>query len=212
MFTKVFPSLVIVALLGPTLHAQNNAPENNAPRSSSQTPSDRSQTKSAPTSNRNHDNAKPTIDVDEFVAKHLPELTKLLERLKKQGKGQYQRAARDLERSIARIENLKTRDEQLHSVELDLWKTRSRLQFAAAEIAIKQPENDDTATKRIQKLLKKKTELELDRLRILRERAVKQIAELDSQITEREKDLKDEDTIKKLAEQYKRRYRAKRKN
>ncbi len=211
MLARLFLCIVVAVAICPSLLAQSVTPDNdnngNAPKASV----DRDKDNTAAANKRDAENAKTRIDIDGFVAEHLPELTNLLDRLKQQGNGHYQRAARDLERSISRIENLKKRDSKLYEVELELWKTRSRLQFAAAEFAVKPPENEDSATWRIQSLLKKKAVLELQRLRVLRVRAAEQIAELDEQITKREADLKDDEAIKNLAEQYKRRYRTTRK-
>lgn len=197
MLNKITLCMVAAILASPTLHAQvENVDKRDGRRSDAMVDADATK------------NKKTTVNVDAFVAEHLPELTKLLDYLKKQGKEQYQRAARDLERSIGRIENLQKRDEKLYAVELELWKTRSRLQFAAAEMAVRPHKDEDVTTQRLRKLLKKKTELELDRLRILRAKAAEQLAELDKQIAQREHDLEDEKLVEDLAEQYKRRYRA----
>lgn len=151
------------------------------------------------------------LDVDAFVAKQLPELSKLLKHLKEQRPSQYQRVSRDLERSIQRLENLRDRDEKLYEVDLQLWKTRSQLQIIAAQFSVSPPKDekdDQVVTIVIRKLLDRKMKLEIKRLQMLRAKAVQQLADYDEQIAARQKEQADEKQQEAKVEQYKRRSRA----
>lgn len=148
------------------------------------------------------------VDVDAFVAKQLPDLSKVLTHLKEQRKDQYQKVSRDLERSIQRLENLRDRDKKLYEVELQLWKTQSQLQIIAARYSVRPPKDEkdeQVITIVIRKLLDRVSDLEIQRLKILRANAVQQLAKYDREIAAYEKELTDEQTREDKMRVFKRR-------
>lgn len=72
----------------------------------------------------------------EFVKEHHPELVKLLQHLKKNRRGEFHEAMLDLDRSEQRISLFKDRNPQRYQIELNLWKTRSRIRMLVAQLSV----------------------------------------------------------------------------
>ena len=72
----------------------------------------------------------------EFVKEHHPELVKLLQHLKKNRRGEFNEAMLDLDRSEQRISLFKDRNPQRYQIELNLWKTRSRIRMLVAQLSV----------------------------------------------------------------------------
>lgn len=121
----------------------------------------------------------------EFVGKHQPNMLKLLEFLKNQRPPLYQQALKEMSRSQQRLENLSKRDPQLYDIEIDLWNLRSELRLLAAEVSVKSAEPNAKQKKKLTELAQQQADQELAKLRLLKVRAEKQVAQLNSQIEQR---------------------------
>jgi hypothetical protein len=76
----------------------------------------------------------------QFVHEHHPELAELLDQLKPMSSEQYRAALRDLDRDVRRIENVRKGSSARHDVELNLWKSRSRIRLLAARLTVSSDE------------------------------------------------------------------------
>jgi len=70
----------------------------------------------------------------QFVHEHHPELAELLDQLKPMNSAQYQAALKDLDRDVRRLEMVRKRGTSQSDVELNLWKSRSRIRLLAARL------------------------------------------------------------------------------
>lgn len=129
-------------------------------------------------------------DLDEqlvldFVGKHQPKMLELITYLKPQAE-QYQRALREMNRAMQRLQSLNNRDTELYQIELELWQIRSKQQLVAAEVlASKGDVTKATAQKRLQSLVKKEVQKVRERIELQRNRAQRQVEKLSAQLEDR---------------------------
>ena len=88
-----------------------------------------------------------------LVNEHLPELKKLLERLKQDSPRQYDAALRDLVKSARKLDYAKNRSEELFDIEVDLLKSQSRVKLLTAKLKVRDSEADRDSLKRAAKQL-----------------------------------------------------------
>ncbi|TWT39207.1 hypothetical protein [Blastopirellula retiformator] len=69
-----------------------------------------------------------------LVRKHHPELVTLLRQLKQARPRQYDSAIRELSRVSERLDQIQERSPERYEVELELWKSKSRLQLLTAQL------------------------------------------------------------------------------
>ncbi|NNE00667.1 MAG: hypothetical protein HKN47_25405 [Pirellulaceae bacterium] len=92
--------------------------------------------------------AATTVDADqeraatELVQTHLPELTKLLDRLKQDDQRQYNLAIRDLAKSARRLDMAKNRDQEFYEIEVELLKTQSSIKLLTAKLKVRDNQAD----------------------------------------------------------------------
>ena len=71
-------------------------------------------------------------DAIAFVTEHHPELVSLLQSLKSMRQKEYDMAIREIVRTRKRLEALVKREPELHSMELDAWKLKSKIDLLMA--------------------------------------------------------------------------------
>jgi len=71
-------------------------------------------------------------DAIAFVTEHHPELVSLLQSLKSMRQKEYDMAIREIGRTKKRLEALVKREPELHSMELDAWKLKSKIDLLMA--------------------------------------------------------------------------------
>ncbi len=71
-----------------------------------------------------------------FVQQHLPELARLIRRLKQIDPKQYRRALAELNRQRRRLENWHRRNPKRYRLELAAWKAQQKAQLLAARLAM----------------------------------------------------------------------------
>lgn len=133
----------------------------------------------------------------EFVGQHQPKLLQLLTFLKRKQPEEYQMALREMGRSKQRLENLAQRDQELYSIELELWQTRSRLRLLAAELSVASEEKKAKLEQQLAALVKQELTQNLARLKVQRQRTIKQLEQLDNLIQTRSEN-QDEQIAKAL--------------
>jgi len=77
-----------------------------------------------------------------LVQSHLPELKNVLDRLRADHPRQYDRAIRDLAKSVRKLELAKNRDEQLYELELELLKAQNQVNLLTAKLKVRDSELD----------------------------------------------------------------------
>jgi exonuclease VII small subunit len=113
-----------------------------------------------------------------LVDEHLPMLRRVLDRLRTDSPNQYEKAVRDLARSVKRLESARGRDEQLYELELDLLKARTTTSLVVARLKVRDSEADrrelqSTVTKMLSAELRR-AEFEVETLNKRLERMNKQ--------------------------------------
>ncbi len=104
--------------------------------------------------------SQPTFDQLEsdaivFVQEHHPELVSLLQSLKAMRQKEYEMAIRDIVRTKKRLESLAKRESEMHAMELDAWKLKSKIDLLVAK-GIARDKSFDTVV--LRDLLKQQVE------------------------------------------------------
>lgn len=77
-----------------------------------------------------------------LVKAHLPELNDVLDRLRADQPRQYDRAIRDLAKSVRKLELAKNRDELLYEIELELLKAQNQVNLLTAKLKVRDSQPD----------------------------------------------------------------------
>ncbi len=108
----------------------------------------------------------------ELVSNHLPELGKLLQRLKSDNQRQYDLAIRDLAKSAKRLEYAKSRDEELYEIEVELLKSQASVKILAAKLKVR---DSESGRKQLRQSVQRQLSAEIAKadytVRLLKERA-----------------------------------------
>lgn len=123
--------------------------------------------------------------VERFVREHQRELAALLTHLKTHRNNEYQRATRDLLRTIERIEPYRQRDPERYELELKLWQTQTRAQLLAARITMT---DEDQLRQQLRDTLNEQQDLRLTLLRRERDRVAERLQKLTEQVDRLEHD------------------------
>jgi len=115
----------------------------------------------------------------QFIEQHQPELVRLLNHLRKSDPRQYQRAVRELMRTVERLNQTKQRDPQRYELELQLWKTRSRIDLLAAQW---QMHPSDELRERLRAAVAQQLSQQRRLLTIERERLAQRQEKIDAQL------------------------------
>ncbi|MFK7734675.1 MAG: hypothetical protein AB8B50_01520 [Pirellulaceae bacterium] len=122
-----------------------------------------------------------------FVGEHQPRLLKLMKYLERKQPAQYQQALREMGRSKTRLESLKKRDEEMYSIELELWQLRSEQRLVAAELATQEkPARLKAGEEELEQLIVRESKKNLERLDLLHQKAQSQVQRLELQIEKSE--------------------------
>lgn len=163
-----------------------------SPATQSPAQTDTSKPRSVAPSNRERNNNAEAISEEtetsilEFAKREEPGLFELLRFLKQKRTASYQQALRETGRTQQKLEVLKEKDPELHEIESQLWRTRSKLSLLAAQLSVKE---DGQLEKQLEALVRDLESQEIARVTLLRDRAAKQLERLDSQLKERTKDI-----------------------
>jgi len=98
-----------------------------------------------------------------FVQEHHPELVSLLQSLKAMRQKAYEMAIRDIVRTKKRLETLAKRESEMHAMELDAWKLKSKIDLLVAK-GIARDKSFDTVV--LRDLLKQQVENQKKRWKV----------------------------------------------
>jgi len=115
----------------------------------------------------------------DFVREHHPELAGVVQHLKRSRPQEYDRAIRDLVRTVERLATLRDRDDERYKLELRAWKVKSRVQMLAARVSM----GKDTALEaELKKALAEHLDIQLELARRSRAQMQERLDKLDEQI------------------------------
>jgi hypothetical protein len=105
------------------------------PAASSEEPKPRSSRSSKPKA----DEASETREAREqrvlaFVREHNPDLAAVLTHLARRQSQEYDAALDDLDRTVSKLAGTKSKDPELHAIELAVWQTRTRVEMLVAQL------------------------------------------------------------------------------
>lgn len=114
-----------------------------------------------------------------FVRQHHPELIRLLGYLRDSEPRQYQRAVRELARTVERLAQIHERDIERHDLELRAWKARSHIDVLIAQWRM---EPNDQLLAKLRSALVEQAKVRKEYLEYERARLVDRLKKLDTQI------------------------------
>ena len=112
-----------------------------------------------------------------FVEEHHSQLVSVLTALKQSNPKEYEAAIADIHKTLRRLSQLEKRNKALYEVDLDAWKTQSRIDLMMARAIAKEHSLDEAA---LRSLVAQRRAIQVKRLKI----------ELD-QLEDRKKQLQD---------------------
>ncbi len=118
----------------------------------------------------------------EFAKREQLQLFELLQYLKQKRPSSYQQALKETGRNKQRLESLKDKDAELYEIESQLWRTRSKLSFLAAQMSV---QDDAELDKQLETLVRDLETQEVARLTLMRDRTAKQLEKWESQLQDR---------------------------
>lgn len=122
-------------------------------------------------------------EVLEFVTTHNAPLRSLLADLKAARPAEYQRALVDLLRTTQRLAQVKRNRPHAYALEIERWKTQSRVQILTALLALR---GDAKIREELKEALQQRADVQLRILKADREAAARRLAELDEKIRQAE--------------------------
>lgn len=133
-----------------------------------------------------------------FVRQHHPELADLLAQLKAGNRREYQKAVHELFRTSERLAMARERDSARYELELEAWKLDSRIRLLAARMTMS--ENNAESLEELKTLLLERTDVQLKRQMLDRQRLVGRLEKLDAAIetTRREREQQARQSLDKL--------------
>ena len=133
----------------------------------------------APATSAVDGNADEEAAALKFAKEHHPELAKLLGPMKSTRPKEYQKAVRELYRTADRLTRMETRAPERYAIEIEIWKTESRLRLIAVRTAMV---DDDERREQIEKLVTDRNALKIKLYEFERDEAKSRISQLDKQI------------------------------
>ena len=115
-----------------------------------------------------------------FVKEHHTQLADVLQSLKSRHAQAYARAIADLNRTRERLEQLQNRDEARYERELEMWKTKSRIQLLV--VRIKMNPEDAALRHEFKSLVGRQVEQHKEQLLSERQRIEQRLAKIDEQL------------------------------
>lgn len=120
-----------------------------------------------------------------FVRRNHAELAELLAHLKENQPKEYERAIRELFRTSERLTLIHDRDREQYDLEVQLWKTQSRIQLLTARL---QMGDSDELRGELRELLGEQIDNRAALLRHDREKAAKRLAKIEDDLQRLESD------------------------
>lgn len=116
----------------------------------------------------------------EFARKHHKELADLLSHLKSSNRGAYDKGIQHLHRDSERLARTKANNPARYDLELELWKTESRIRLTAARTMM--DDSPDTLKAELRDLIAHREDVKLQQWRASRERLTSQLAKVETDI------------------------------
>jgi hypothetical protein len=123
--------------------------------------------------------------VTTFVQRNHPELAELLRYLKNGQPAEYERAIREISRTIERLALISERDSLQYELEVAAWTAQSRVQLLAAKLKM---ESSDELQRELRTALAAQNDAKLALLKHERQKASERLSKIDSDISRIEGD------------------------
>lgn len=120
-----------------------------------------------------------------FVQINHPELSAVLEQLKADKPGEYDKAIRELFKTCEQLNRTQDSDPRKYALDLDAWKIKSRIQLLAARASLSADPALDTQLK---DATNRQSEIRIAQLALQREQMAQKLAKLDEQLAQAEQD------------------------
>ena len=125
--------------------------------------------------------AKTERSVLQLVRTHLPEIDRMLSRLRESNRADYQRAIRDLAKSVRKLELAKKRDEALFEIEVQILKARSNVNLLTAKLKLRDSDSDRHSLRKAgERLLQAEAARDQYDVRVLEERLANTKRQIDA--------------------------------
>jgi len=118
-----------------------------------------------------------------FVTKHHPELATMLRQLEKEQASSFQKAILGINRSVSKVELVKRRNPKRHLEVLRQWKIDSRIKVAAAQMKLKDSQEN---REKLEGLITELIDFNIERLKQERQQTIERLVQLDERIAESE--------------------------
>lgn len=119
-----------------------------------------------------------------FATEHHAELADLLRNLKRSNRGAYDKGVHQLYRDSERLARTRTNNPARYDLEVELWKTESRIRLTAARTMM--DESRESLKKDLRDLIAHREEVKLRILKHARERTSLQLSKIDADIASAE--------------------------
>ena len=130
----------------------------------------------------------------QLVRTHLPEIDHMLARLRDSNPADYQRAIRDLAKSVRKLELAKKRDEALFEIEVQILKARSNVNLLTAKLKLRDSDSDRKSLRKAgERLLQAEAARDAYEVKVLEDRLAntkRQIETLERRISEKQNNSK----------------------
>ena len=128
-----------------------------------------------------------------LVRDELPQLNRVLDRLRSDSPSHYEKAIRDISRSAKRLESMRLRDEKLYSLELHLLKSRTSISLLVARLKIRDDESDRSSLKRaigqLHSVELSRAKYEVESIEKRLQRTEEQLSDAQTRLSKRSSDL-----------------------
>lgn len=108
----------------------------------------------------------------DFVREHDPELAGVLAHLARRQPQEYASALDDLDRTVAKLAGTRSRDPELHAIELEVWQTKTRVEMLVAQLLAGATKNRTALEARLREALAAELEAKAAHLRYRRQRSM----------------------------------------
>ena len=115
-----------------------------------------------------------------FATEHHSELAELLKNLKSSNRQAYDKGIQHLARDSERLSRTKTNNPARYELELELWKTESRIRLTAARTMM--DESQESLKEELRNLIAHREDVKLQILKQTRERTASQLSKIDADI------------------------------
>jgi hypothetical protein len=107
-----------------------------------------------------------------FVTEHNPDLAAVLGNLARRQPQEYDAALDDLDRTVSKLAGTRSKDPELHAIELEVWQTKTRVEMLVAQLMAGATKNRTALEARLREALAAELEAKAAHLGYRRQRSM----------------------------------------